>query len=238
MRSKPLSRSSSGDEDMSTTIITNTINQAAFTTTDISDIGSFPSASDTDAIAESQTPAGAGNLTLTASPYTPPDSICRRVTITSDGDDSGVTFTITGSDENRDAQVSDPITGPNADTVMDSTNWWSEITQIEISGAGTGNITAGISDGYILVDYDDGAIQKLSPLSDFTVQVSNWPSESESVTDLILIIVNLGSYTATWDVVDSWVNAISDAQASGKDFILIRNIEGIIYGWHLGGVAS
>jgi len=122
-----------------------------------------PTAADTNGIATAQTPTAAGNLTLDGalcatingnSVYAPSVSgtaatadgaWARKIGITSDGDDSGVTFTVYGTDVNGKA-LSEAITGPNAGAVYTTdgtaTNF-KTVTRIAISAAGTGNITAG-----------------------------------------------------------------------------------------------
>lgn len=102
--------------------------------------------SDADGIATAQTPGGSGNLTLDGaltSGGTLTLSDAHIVTITSDANDSGVTFTITGTDS-RDVSISEVVTGPNTTTVL-STKYFKTVSQIVISGAGTGNITVGVN---------------------------------------------------------------------------------------------
>jgi hypothetical protein len=102
---------------------------------------------DADGICESQTPAGAGNLdidgALTSGGAATLD-YARQLCIVSDGNDSGVTFTITGTDADGKAQTED-VTGPNATTV-ESTKYFKTVSQVAISGAGTGAITVGTVD--------------------------------------------------------------------------------------------
>ena len=122
-----------------------------------------PTAIDANGIATAQTPTAAGNLTLDGaltatingnSVYAPSVSgtaatadgaWARKIGITSDGDDSGVTFTVYGTDVNGKA-LSETITGPNAGAVYTTdgtaTNF-KTVTRIAISAAGTGSITAG-----------------------------------------------------------------------------------------------
>lgn len=102
------------------------------------------SAAVADSIAESQTLAGAGDLTLDGALVTggvaylsPPEVI----SITSDGDDSGITFTVTGKDQYGNA-ITEVIDGPNVET-LEGLYAFSEVTKITASGATTGNITAG-----------------------------------------------------------------------------------------------
>jgi hypothetical protein len=65
----------------------------------------------------------------------------RNVTILSAGDDSGITFTVTGTDESNDAQT-EAITGANAGTATGS-SFFKTVTQIATSAASTGNVSAG-----------------------------------------------------------------------------------------------
>lgn len=122
-------------------------------------IYALPRAVDADGIAEAQTPGGAGSLTLdgalaadgvavvsrsdTDASGRPYSRIGQTVTVTSDGDDSGVTLTVTGLDQDGQ-EYSEEITGPNA-TSASSTGHFSEVTGVVISGAGTGSITVGIA---------------------------------------------------------------------------------------------
>ena len=109
---------------------------------------------DADGICASQTTAGAGSFSLDGAlvgqdnefPNKYIRSTPQRIGITSDGNDSGNTFTITGkgydSNSRYSDSISEDITGPNATTV-DSTNYFTEISDISIDGATVGNITIG-----------------------------------------------------------------------------------------------
>ena len=98
--------------------------------------------SDTDAIS-----AAATNTTLSllnSGPWVNAQS----VTLTSTGNNSGITFAIVGKDANGDSQTVASQAGPNNTTVT-TTGTWSEITSITASGAITTNISAGIKDGAV-----------------------------------------------------------------------------------------
>lgn len=117
-----------------------------------------PADVDADGISTAQTPVGAGNLTITgafASGGVATMDYAYQVGVTSDGIDNGVTFTITGTDQDGKA-LSETITGPNATTV-ETTGYFKTVSQVAISGAGTGNITVGnvdeISSQTIPIDY-------------------------------------------------------------------------------------
>lgn len=67
-----------------------------------------------------------------------------RVAVTSDADDSGITFTITGTDALNNSQ-SETITGPSTATVYTTLDY-KTVTAITVSAATTGNITSGSID--------------------------------------------------------------------------------------------
>lgn len=87
--------------------------------------------------------AGAGALSLlTNSPG--PNGYGYKLIITSAGDDSGITFTVTGIrvGDLSNTVVSEVITGPNATTAT-STNYYSRVDSITASGASAGNVKIG-----------------------------------------------------------------------------------------------
>ena len=99
----------------------------------------------------SQTPSGAGNLTLngslasTGSPVVANLGQNLPIYITSAGNDSSVTFTVTGYIYNGlggPFSVTEVITGANASTVS-STKSYMTITQIAVSGATASTVTVG-----------------------------------------------------------------------------------------------
>lgn len=99
---------------------------------------SFPIA-DGNYIATAQTPAGAGFLTLVESTITPP----RYVTITSAGNDTARTFTITGVGPNNEQQV-ESIAGGNATTVT-TTKTFSYVASIYVDAATAAAVEAGVT---------------------------------------------------------------------------------------------
>lgn len=103
-------------------------------------------AADPDGISTSQTPAagGAQNLTITgalASGGVATLGYRRKVTITAAADDSGRTFTVTGTDANGVALTED-ITGPNA-TLVTGAKEFLTVTQISVDANTAGAVTAG-----------------------------------------------------------------------------------------------
>ena len=88
------------------------------------------------------TAAAVGNnaaLTLTTSPYVP--DFPRKITITSAGDDSGISFTVVGLNENGTA-VTETVTGIDSG-VATSANYYSSVTSITAVGDPAANVSAG-----------------------------------------------------------------------------------------------
>lgn len=104
-----------------------------------------PVALDADGICLSQTPAGAGDLTINgalANTGTVTLTSARRVTIAGSGNETDKTFTITGTDENGAAQVVD-IAGPNNGTVT-TTEYFLTITEVSVGAGTAAAVTVGI----------------------------------------------------------------------------------------------
>lgn len=114
-------------------------------------------AADADGICTAQTLAAAGDLTIDgalASGGVASLTIPRHVSITAAGDESGVIFTVTGTDRYGTAQREN-ITGINTATVATTKNFRT-VTSISTDGALAGNVTAGSADsletGWIPLD--------------------------------------------------------------------------------------
>lgn len=109
-----------------------------------------PADTDADGIAESQT--GSTSLTLDGALVSDGVAVLdvqRKVTVTSDGNESAKTITLTG---NRigGGQVTETLTGPNATTVT-SVKDYKEITAVTFNTAPAGNITVGTADSLSLI---------------------------------------------------------------------------------------
>lgn len=104
-----------------------------------------PVAGGANTIATSQTPGGAGNITLDGAlavgGVIPQQELAYIVSQASVSDESGKTFTITGTNADGAPQTED-LTGANATTVV-STKFWRSISSISVSAATTGAITVG-----------------------------------------------------------------------------------------------
>lgn len=107
--------------------------------------GALVSGYDADGLVTTSKPTAAGTMAMTGALKTSSTltqfSSERYLCITSAGDDSGVTFTITGTNKEGHA-IQDFVTGPN--TMMIASNLkFMTVTNISISAAATGNITIG-----------------------------------------------------------------------------------------------
>jgi len=102
---------------------------------------------DADGIAESQSLVGAGSLTLdgvlVAGGLATLD-YARQISVTSAGNDSGITFTVTGTDYN-DKALAETITGGNV-AAVETTGYFKTVTDIAGSGATASTVTAGTVD--------------------------------------------------------------------------------------------
>ena len=152
----------SGDHCAETFVKTELSSAAASAATSIT-VDAITDIGDTfnrDGIIEAVTPTGAGAITMDGALVsggiaTMPST--RKLLIYSDGDESGVTFSITGTNADGAAQT-ESITGPDTTTVY-STNTWKTVTIVSISGAGTGNIEVGTVGDFIGIERDSGALQ-------------------------------------------------------------------------------
>jgi len=70
----------------------------------------------------------------------------QTVTLTSTGNNAGITFVVVGKDANGAAATSGATTGPNSGTVSVAGSW-TEVTSITASGSITTDISAGITSG-------------------------------------------------------------------------------------------
>ncbi len=103
-------------------------------------------AADTNAIAETQTPGGAGNLTLTstAAAITSVLNVPRyglQLTIDCAGSDAGRTFTVTGTGPGGRSQTED-ISGSNGSQTV-GVSFWETVTQIAVDAGTAGAVIVG-----------------------------------------------------------------------------------------------
>jgi len=87
--------------------------------------------------------ASAAAQTLVIADGGPYGNLTETITLYSSADNTGNTFTITGTDGNGDAQTED-LTGPNAAATVNSANKYLTVTSIVSDGAIVTDIQAGI----------------------------------------------------------------------------------------------
>ena len=103
---------------------------------------------DADGLSTAATISGAAALTLTGTlasggSYTSGDNIGQLVTILSAGDDSGITFTVVGTDAVGDA-LTEVVTGADASTAT-SSGYFNTVASITTSAASAGDVSAGVT---------------------------------------------------------------------------------------------
>ena len=95
-----------------------------------------------DGVDNDQVSATGSATTLVIADGGPYGNLTETITLTSSADNSGITFDITGTDGNGDAQT-ETVTGPDTATVS-SANKYATVTSIVASGPITTQIQAGI----------------------------------------------------------------------------------------------
>ena len=103
-----------------------------------------PAAASTTSVASAQTLGGAGNMSLATAAGTGAyagTNVGSTISLTSTGNISARTFTVTGTDASG-STITEDITGPNNTTVTGSV-FFSTVTQIAVDGAVGTNTSAG-----------------------------------------------------------------------------------------------
>jgi len=116
-------------------------------------------AADADGVCQSQTPAAGGEQNLTINGALSSGGVAtfiaaRLITIASASDDSGRTFTITGTDVNGDAQT-ETIAGPA--TTVTGTLYFRTVTQVTVDDNTAGAITVGMANDALDVIFAERA---------------------------------------------------------------------------------
>jgi len=101
-----------------------------------------PAAASAAAISAADTVGEDTAMTLTANPYV--TDAPRKITLTSVGNSSGISFTVVGLDETG-AAATESITGATAGATVTSTKYYSSVTSITAVGTPAGNQSAGTS---------------------------------------------------------------------------------------------
>lgn len=214
-----------------------------------------------DNVCEAQSAGGAGNLTLNGSLASggsvtiPSDRANCYVYIYSAGDNSGITFTITGTYiDGAGASQSDSevVTGPAAGKIVVSDEDFHTITQIAVSGATTGTVVVGLMDGPECADavrfwaplfrMQDVLIQNVKGCgvrSGWLVPANGWNSIYKGQENRI---DNVDVYIANGDAF--WCNGTGDGRISdfvanfmrGDGLFLDRRAAATkVYGGHISG---
>ena len=206
-----------------------------------------PADVDPDGIAENQTTAGAADLVLdgalcdlgTAGQFDVGDSYSSgiagvRIAIDSAGDVSGITFTVTGLDQDGLA-ASEDITGVTT-TAVEGTTYWSQITQIAADGEVTSNVFVGPVDEVITKTFplnwksSDPATLVVFGLSG-TIQYDidqafNDPDDGpQNFSWLPLTANSTANVVDTSDRYARWTRLVVDSYSSGAElqFAVLQN---------------
>jgi len=103
-------------------------------------------AADTNSIATSQTTAGAADLSLTSAAVNDGSNMASTVTIKSlTGNNSSITFTVSGTDVNGVPGVELNITGPGTGATVTSSAAFLEVTNVRANAAVPGNVEVGFT---------------------------------------------------------------------------------------------
>lgn len=149
--------------------------------------GDLASGYDADGIVTATTPAAAGTMTINGGLKTDSTHVYfsspRFLCIYSDGDDSGVTFSFTGTDKDGNAQY-ETIAGPNA-VIKATTKKFLSVTNVSISGAGTGSITIGSVGVATLADVGHVSIYSAGDESDVTFTVYGTDRYGQDISEAI-----------------------------------------------------
>ena len=123
-----------------------------------------------------------------------------KVSITSNGNDSGITFTITGNKVGlitNTPTITETVTGPNNTTVF-STNYYSRITSITVSGTSVNNVSIGYGSNlalprtrikglYYVGGGSAGSITVTSPNREFPLFKITTPDQADSFADSLFL---------------------------------------------------
>lgn len=188
------------------------------------------SATDADGVCQSQTPAAGGAQSLTINGALAASGVAtftqpRHVSITSDGNDSGRTFTVTGTDRNGLA-LTETITGPNTTTVNGTKNF-KTVTAVSVDDDTAGAITVGDADeletqwyphNYVCPEFNVGMHLQMSSSADFTwslehtlahVQATDFDEhDADPFTDGVVNEVGSGSTSVTKRVTASRIKVV------------------------------
>ena len=160
---------------------------------------------DADGLSTAATISGAAALTLNGtliadSKYTTGDNIGQIITILSAGNDTGITFTVVGTNAVGDA-LTEVVTGANADTAS-SSGYFNTVDSITTSASSAGNVSAGVAaTGTGTVFAGRTRIRGLQGLSAATA--GNLLFKNTSITGTTLLTVPTS--TSTTDLIEPYI---------------------------------
>lgn len=171
---------------------------------------------DPDGICQSQTPAGAGNLTINgaqSSGGAVTFNAAYRVEVSSAGNVSTNTFTFTGTDQHGNP-LTEAIAGPNIGTTT-TTGYFKTVTQVAINAAAGAAVTVGSADEAVTqtVPVDIYASQTtfgadIGGTIDFTVQQAyERPTAGEAPNWINTANVS-GKTADTYDTLNAQIGAL------------------------------
>lgn len=179
-----------------------------------------PDAADADGIALSQTPASGGEQSLTLNGTTVASGVAvldvpRNITVTSGGNDSGRTITVTGSDEYGSVMVEE-ITGANAG-VASGKKAFKKVSSVQVDNDTAGTVTVGFGDVLGLPVYLDDA-------SNIIVEQENGSAAGSAGT--VVAGDNAKPTATTGDVRGTYdPNSASDGDKNFSLFVLLQNAD-------------
>lgn len=160
-------------------------------------------AADADGVCTSQTPAGGGSQTLTIDGAKADGGVAtftaaRFVTVTSVADESGRTFTITGTDVHGDAQT-ESITGVNAGLAT-GTKYFRTVTEVAVDDDTTGAVTVGMANNSLeAISKNSTRISGVNVVCSATAGALNFADESSTGT-VRLVVGTVASATVIQDM--------------------------------------
>lgn len=160
------------------------------------------------ALAQTNNPAGAGGTYQTAPSAYVQFATPQRIYITSAGNDSGRTFTVTGTVQTQGTfgpgiVVAETVTGANTNTVATS-KLFSQVTSVTISGASAAGVTVGHS-GTATMDLARRVeIVSAADDSDITFTISGTDWNNDPISEVLT-----GGATATVTSVLSYLTVTS-----------------------------
>ena len=163
------------------------------------DVWSVSADSDVDYFRAAATIGAAGSLALLKANLGT-NGYGYKVSFTSDGSDVGITFTITGRQVGHiigDPVVTETVTGPNSNTVF-STNYYSQVTSITVSGTSANSVSIGygsnlalprtrIKGMYYVGGGSAGSITVTSPNREFALFKIATPASATTFADSLFI---------------------------------------------------